>query len=254
MTFRKPIASLVFALALAAGAGCISIEEDIEVRPDDTVQYGVDFRMMEMVVQSLSGMSGEEGKSLGAQWLAAADSAARDSTRLREFVEGADHHFVAERDFASLDHLAGRSARNEATPESLRSAKSGPDLPLGGIRATRLDGGRIRLVRRLENPTPASPPPPGSTITVEDDSSSTTMDASDAMAKTMFADRVYVFRLRAPRIESANGTIAADQKSAEWRIPMSVLAGDTTVVVEAVIAGSASSAKSAKSASGKKTR
>lgn len=219
----------------AAGAGCIGIEEKVDVRADGRVAYGVDFTMLEMVAQTLSGMGGEDGPSLGEQWLAAADSAAADSVRLREFVEGADHHFVAERDFASLAELARHSERSESLPESLRA--KGPSLPLGGIRTTRLDGGKIRLHRTLENPSPTKP----RGAAAEDSTAGAT---DDAVARRMFGDRVYVFRLSAPAIESvsANGTIAADRKSAEWRIPMTALAGDTTIVVEAVVAAASAKA------------
>ena len=211
------------AVLFVMATGCISIEENVVVRPDGTAQYGVDFAMLEMFVQGLAGMGGEGEPSLGEQWLASADESAGDSIRLREFVQDADHHFAAERDFASLDQLAILSARSYV-PDSIRAGRGGPDLPLGGIRITRLDGGRVRLRRTLENPSPR--PGAGAADSVSDKAS--------ASAKRMFAGRVYVFRLSAPAIESANGEIAADKKSATWRIPMASLAGDSAVVVEAV--------------------
>jgi hypothetical protein len=214
--------SFVFVLA---ATGCISIEENVVVRPDGTAQYGVDFAMLEMFAQGLAGMAGEGEPSLGEQWLATADSSAGDSVRLREFVQDADHHFAAERDFASLEQLAILSGRSDA-PESIRAGGGGPDLPLGGIRITRLDGGRVRLRRTLENPSPAR----GARRDTTAESA-----ASDASARRMFAGRDYVFRLTAPAIESANGEIAPDRKSATWRIPMASLAGDSAVVVEAVL-------------------
>ena len=215
------VAAAAGALALA-GSGCISVTEEVLIRPDGSVQYGVDFTMLEMVIQGLAEMSGEDpGKSLGSQWLASADSAQRDSIRLREFVEGKDHHFAAERDLASLEHLAILSSRAEV-PDSERVEKGAPGLPLEGIRVTRLDARRVRLVRTLENPSPPGMPAAGG-------------DSTDARTKRMFADRHYVFRLRAPEIESANGVVAKDRKSAEWRIPMTQLAGDSAVVVEAIL-------------------
>lgn len=148
------------------------------------------------------------------------DSTERDSLRHREFVDAKDHHFVAERDFASLEHLAILSARADV-PDSERTRDGAPELPLGGIQVTRLDARRTLLRRTIDNPSPGMP--------------GAEPDSTGAQAKRMFADRVYVFRLHAPAIESATGVLAPDRKSMEWRIPMVDLAGDTTVVVEAIL-------------------
>ena len=108
------------AVLFVMATGCISIEENVVVRPDGTAQYGVDFAMLEMFAQGLAGMAGEGEPSLGEQWLATADSSAGESVRLREVVLDADHHFAAERDFASLEQLAIPSGRSDA-PASIRA-------------------------------------------------------------------------------------------------------------------------------------
>jgi hypothetical protein len=218
---RGVVAALAAALVLAA-AGCISVEEEVDLRPDGTVKYAADFTLPEMFIAGLSDMAETSGgKSLADEWVKG-DSTKGDSTRHREFAEGRDHHFVSERDFASLEHLAVLSARAAATPDSARKEDMSPEMPLGGIEVTRLDARRVRLRRVLESPS-AKAGPGG-----EDDS-------TNAGAKRMFAGHFYVFRLRAPAIESANGVIAADRKSVEWRVPMNDLMGDSAAVPEAVL-------------------
>lgn len=220
------------ALVLAAG-GCIGIDEEVALDATGRARYTVDITMLEFVIQGLAEMTGEDAsKGIGAQWMAQADSSMRDSIRLREFVDTKDHHFVGERDFVSLEHLGALSARASFPDTAGSGPDSGPDpgsgrkmeMPLPGIQVTRLDGGRFRVRRVLEPPTAGAMPG--------------APDTADARAQRMFKDRSYVFRLRAPRVESANGTIAPDRRSVEWRVPLLGL-GENAVVPEAVLSRSA---------------
>lgn len=190
-SFRRRTAGLGVTAGVALlAAGCFGTEEGIELRGDGTVLYTLEYSILETIAP-------EGDPALSANFLRA-DSAAGDSVRRREFVAGGDHHFVLERDYASLEHLVAASLASE------RDTGGGPDaplkLPLPGIFVQRLDGGRVRLARRMNESTDSSAP--------------------DSAMQAIFAGRFYVFRLRAPAIDSASGLVASDRKSAEWRAPL----------------------------------
>jgi hypothetical protein len=228
---RIACATLLVALALPS-AGCFDIREDVHVRADGTARYDLDLAMPEMFfafMASADTSGGNPADRLFGKSLSGAATAG-DSTRTREFVEGDMHHFAMERDLRSIEQLPAIAA-TDSTGNELR----GRALP--GYALVRLDANRVRLTRALD---------PDSTDRAKllgglgsgDDSTDAGMGSglvNEESARRMFAGRTYTLRIHAPRVESANGTIAADGKSVEWKLPITGLfSADSLRSLEAV--------------------
>jgi hypothetical protein len=217
------------ALLLAVGAaGCIDVAENIRVEPAGTARYEVDFAIPEMFFGFMAAAAGDSGDAPGAKFFGKPlEGRAADSTRTRDFVDGDMHHFAMERDLRSLEQLPALAVADTAGSEL-----GGKVLP--GYAVVRLDAHRLRLTRALN---------PDSTDKAkilgrldEDSTGVASSTLSDEAMGRMFAGRTYTLRLHAARIESANGTIAADGKSVEWRMPITdMISGDTLKTLEAVI-------------------
>ena len=213
------------AWALLATAGCIDLREEVVVRPDGRATYALDVALPEMVL-GLGAALGDSSGGSPADRLWGPDegsAAAKDSVRVRDFLEGDMRHFVSERDLASLDQLDALSV--EDTAQAGMRGKV-----LDGFEVDRTPEGRVRLRRVLEA-TQAAAMAPG--MDAEGDSAEKAQ--SEAAARRMFAGRVYAFRLTAPAIRSANGKLSADRKTVEWSIPLTAVLVDTTIVLEAVL-------------------
>ena len=210
---RILLAALVVLAALSPG--CLDIQEDVHVHADGTARYDLDFAMPEMFFGFMDA-AGDSGGSPGLNlWGAPMEGKAADSTRTRDFVEGDMHHFAMERDLRSLAQLPAI-----AIGDSSKGEMRGHALP--GYSLTRLDANRVRLTRAM-NPDSTDRAKMLGRLDAEGQGAGT---MSDAAGKRMFAGRTYTLRIHAPHIESANGTIAADGKSVEWKMPIAALFGD----------------------------
>jgi hypothetical protein len=210
---------------LLVTAGCIDLREEVVVRPDGRATYALDIALPEMFL-GLGAAAGDTSGGSPADRLwgpEAGAGAAKDSVRVRDFLEGDMRHFVSERDLVSLDHLAALSI--EDTAQAGMRGKV-----LDGFEVDRTPDGHVRLRRVLEA-TKAAAMAPG--MGGEGDSAEKAQ--SEAAAKRMFAGRLYAFRLTAPSIRSTNGTLSADRKTAEWSFPLTAVMADTTIVLEAVL-------------------
>lgn len=216
------------ALLLAVGAaGCIDVAEEIRVDPAGTARYAVDFAIPEMFFGFMAA-AGDSGDGPGAKFFGKPlEGKAADSTRTRDFVDGDMHHFAMERDLRSLEQLPAL-----AVADSAGSELGGKALP--GYAVVRLDAHRLRLTRAM-NPDSTDKAKIMGRLDEDSTDAASSMLTDEAMGR-MFAGRTYTLRLHAARIESANGTIAADGKSVEWRMPITaMLSGDTLKTLEAVI-------------------
>ena len=219
-------------IACAAGAmlllatGCIDLREEVVVRADGRATYALDVALPEMFLGlgAALGDSASGGSPADRLWGPAEGAAsAKDSVRVRDFVAGDMHHFVSERDLASLDHLEALSVE-DTSQAGMRGRV------LDGFEVDRTPDGRLRLRRVLEA-TKAAAMAPG----MGGEGDSTEKAQSEAAAKRMFAGRVYAFRLTAPAIRSTNGTLSADRKTVDWSFPLTAVMVDTTIVLEAVL-------------------
>lgn len=220
--------AVVAALLLAVGAaGCIDVAENIRVDPAGTARYEVDFAIPEMFFGFMAAV-GDSGGGPGAKFFGKPpEGRMADSVRTRDFVDGDMHHFAMERDLRSIEQLPALAVADTAGSEL-----GGKTLP--GYVVTRLDAHRLRLTRAL-NPDSTNKAKILGRLD-EDPTSEGSSVMSDEAAARMFAGRTYTLRLHAARIESANGTIAADGKSVEWRMPITaMISGDTLKTLEAVI-------------------
>jgi hypothetical protein len=218
----------VAALLLAVGAaGCIDVAENIQVDPAGTARYEVDFAIPEMFFGFMAA-AGDSGDGPGAKFFGKPpEGRMADSMRTRDFVDGDMHHFAMERDLRSIEQLPALAVADTAGSEL-----GGKVLP--GYAVERLDAHRLRLTRAMN---PDSTDKAKIMGRLDDGSTEDVSSAvSDEAMGRMFAGRTYTLRLHAARIESSNGTIAADGKSVEWRMPITALiSGDTLKSLEAVI-------------------
>ena len=222
---RGRASSGAVAIVLVAAAGCIDLREEVVVRADGRATYVLDVALPEMFLGLGAAFGDSSGGSPADRLWGPAEGAAstKDSVRVRDFVEGDMHHFVSERDLASLAHLDALSVE-----DTTQSGMRGKVLDVFEI--DRTPDGHVRLRRVLET-TKAAAMAPG----MDAEADSAEKAQSEAAARKMFAGRVYAFRLTAPAIRSTNGTLSADRKTVEWSFPLTAVLVDTTIVLEAVV-------------------
>jgi hypothetical protein len=217
-------AGLVLVLA-AACAACLEVTQEVWVNADGSGRLQMDIAVAEALMAMAQ--ESEDGGSLQAT-LASYDKLKADPGRIgnlrsidhREYTEGGLHHFVIEVEVddvtllpETLDEISRLSAADgEPLKESDELATP------SDMRFERLDDGRLLFVQSLvtEDAQAAGK---------EQANDEELDEASRAFLSSMFAGKYYVIRLHAPAVNSANGQLAEDGGSVQWKIPMVDLMG-----------------------------
>jgi hypothetical protein len=134
---------------------------------------------------------------------------------LSQHSDGTLKHIVLDIEVTDYAELQNLPKLLYAEDDTAKSAEEKP-LEKSELRITTENDGKIVVVRSFgKSQTEA--------ITEQDTASDPFADMGEAMAGAMFGNHHYTIKVYADNIVSSTGTVSADKKSAEWKLPIGSL-------------------------------